>query len=489
MLQQSLLIRFGFAFLVISCMAMISMVWYTQIEQREIDARRADTERFLKDAELLKLRQQLQPHFLFNSLNSISALTGIAPDKARDMINQLSEFLRGTLKKDEKQLNTLKEEIQYLELYLDIEKVRFGHRLQTNILCDDDAQNLMLPAMILQPVVENAIKFGLYDTTGDVLIRIHAKKIDNVLEVIVQNPYDAETSQPLKGTGFGLASIQRRLFLLFARNDLLKTEKENNQFITTMNLITQYSSKYMNVVIIDDEPLARSIVKEYLQTCTDVNVLAECSDGFEGLKAIQQHQPDLIFLDIQMPKINGFEMLELIETPPHVIFTTAFDEYAIKAFENNAVDYLLKPFSKERFNKAIQKYQQQQKNVSAEKTEAVLESATQSPTQQNRVVVKDGSKIKIIPVAQIQYLEAADDYVKIFTAEGSFLKKKTMNSFEQSLQPFQFVRVHRSYIVNTQLITRIDAHDKENHLLILNTGAKLPVSKAGYAKLKEVLGI
>jgi len=244
----------------------------------------------------------------------------------------------------------------------------------------------------------------------------------------------------------------------------------------------------MKVIIIDDEPLARSIVKEYLQSYTEVTILAECNDGFEGIKAINQHTPDLIFLDIQMPKINGFEMLELVENPPAVIFTTAFDEYAIKAFESNAVDYLLKPFSKERFDKAIQKYLQQQKPAQP-KLESVLESAAQSPIQQNRVVVKDGSKIKIIPVSQIQYLEAADDYVKIFTTEGSFLKKKTMGYFEQSLQDFQFVRVHRSFIVNTQLITRIDAYEKDNHLLLLSTGAKLPVSKAGYTRLKEVLGI
>jgi two-component system LytT family response regulator len=244
----------------------------------------------------------------------------------------------------------------------------------------------------------------------------------------------------------------------------------------------------MNIIIIDDEPLARSIVKEYLQAYDEIKILAECNDGFEGLKAIQQYEPDLIFLDIQMPKINGFEMLELVENPPAVIFTTAFDEYAIKAFESNAIDYLLKPFSKERFDKALQKYLSQKKSFS-QKTEAILESAGQSPIQQNRVVVKDGSKIKIIPVSQIQYLEAADDYVKIFTTEGSFLKKKTMSYFEQSLKAFQFVRVHRSYIVNTQLITRIDAYEKDSHLLLLSTGSKLPVSKVGYSKLKETLGI
>ncbi len=241
----------------------------------------------------------------------------------------------------------------------------------------------------------------------------------------------------------------------------------------------------MKIIIIDDEPLARSIVKEYLEPYTDIDVIAECNDGFEGMKAIQQYEPDLIFLDIQMPKINGFEMLELIENPPAVIFTTAFDEFAIKAFEQNATDYLLKPFSKERFDKAIQKYRQSATSQSQE----VLETAAQSPAQQNRIVVKEGNKIKIIPVNQIHYLEAADDYVKIVTAEGTFLKKRTMNFFEQSLSAYHFVRIHRSYIVNTQLITRIDAYEKDSHLVLLTSGAKIPASKTGYMKLKEVLGI
>lgn len=242
----------------------------------------------------------------------------------------------------------------------------------------------------------------------------------------------------------------------------------------------------MKVIIIDDEPLARSIVNEYLQSYTDIDVVAECSDGFAGMKAIQQYEPGLIFLDIQMPKINGFEMLELIENPPSVIFTTAYDEFAIKAFELNATDYLLKPFSKERFDKAIQKYLHQSTTL---QSNAVVETAAQSPAQQNRIVVKDGSKIKIIPVNQIHYLEAADDYVKIVTADGTFLKKRTMNFFEQSLSVYHFVRIHRSYIVNTQLITRIDAYEKDSHLVLLTTGAKLPASKAGYMKLKDVLGI
>jgi two-component system LytT family response regulator len=242
------------------------------------------------------------------------------------------------------------------------------------------------------------------------------------------------------------------------------------------------------IITIDDEPLARSIVKEYLQKYPDLEVVQECNDGFEGFKAIQQYQPDLIFLDIQMPKINGFEMLELLDEAPAVIFTTAFDEYAIKAFEAHAVDYLLKPFGQERFDKAIQKWKEQ-KTTSQKNTEELLETASHSPAQSQRIVVKTGSKIKIIPVHDVFYLEAADDYVKVHTQEGSFLKNKTMSHFERTLDPQQFVRSHRSYIVNIQQITRIDPYEKDNHVAILKSGTKVPVSRNGYVKLRTVLGL
>jgi two-component system, LytTR family, response regulator len=243
------------------------------------------------------------------------------------------------------------------------------------------------------------------------------------------------------------------------------------------------------VIIIDDEPLARSIVKEFLQKHPQLQLMQECGDGFEGVKAIQQHQPDLIFLDIQMPKINGFEMLELLDQTPAVIFTTAFDEYAIKAFEAHAIDYLLKPFSQERFDKAISKWNEQKSQSREKATQELLETASQSPAQSQRIVIKDGSKIKIIPVHDVQYLEAADDYVKIHTKDGYFLKNKTMNHFEQVLDGQQFVRSHRSYIVNVQQITRIDPYEKDGHVAVLRTGVKVPVSRSGYGKLKEILGL
>ncbi len=245
----------------------------------------------------------------------------------------------------------------------------------------------------------------------------------------------------------------------------------------------------MKLIIIDDEPLARGIVKEYLQAYPDIELVEECGDGFEGVKAIQLHQPDLIILDIQMPKINGFEMLELIENPPAVIFATAFEEFAIKAFEAHAIDYLLKPFSKERFIKAIDKWRGTEKQLQHNRTHELLDAVAGTAQQQNRIVLKDNGKIKIIPTSQVQYFESADDYVKIHTAEGVFLKNKTMQFFEQKMDPSLFIRIHRSYLVNVNLISRIDPYEKESHLAILSIGVRLPVSKSGYARLKTALGI
>lgn len=235
-LHRSVPIRFSIAFLLLGCVAMISVLWQTWAEQKEDQARKADAEKLAKEAELFKLRQQMQPHFLFNSLNSINALIGSRPAEARKMVQQLSDFLRGTLKKEETQWVVLKEELQYLQLYLEIEKVRFGNRLETNIETNEMVEQMKMPALLLQPVVENAIKFGLYDTTGDTVIHISATKEDNELVVKVCNPFDPETSTPKQGTGFGLKSIQRRLYLLFGRSDLLVTEAKDNIFITIVRI-------------------------------------------------------------------------------------------------------------------------------------------------------------------------------------------------------------------------------------------------------------
>jgi len=214
---------------------MITVLWHQQQQQKEDEKRKSDAEKLNRDAELFKLRQQLQPHFLFNSLNSISALVASRPEEARNMIQQLSEFLRGTLKKEDQWVN-LEEEIHHLQLYLEIEKVRFGHRLQTEIICDEECSKMTLPALLLQPLVENAIKFGLYDTTESVMIRIQASNENNQLMITVQNPFDSETVRSKAGTGFGLTSVHRRLYLLFGRNDLLQTSSTENIFTTTITI-------------------------------------------------------------------------------------------------------------------------------------------------------------------------------------------------------------------------------------------------------------
>ncbi|HMF70088.1 MAG TPA: histidine kinase [Flavitalea sp.] len=233
-IEASLPVRFNIGFLLTGCSAMISLLWYHTEELQESLHLKSETEAIAKDAELYSLRQQLQPHFLFNSLNSISALVGSDPELSRKMINQLSAFLRGTLNKEDNGRISLAEELEHLELYLDIEKVRFGHRLKT--VLDVHDTDSVLPPMILQPIVENAIKFGLYDTIGVVTIELIAQRIANDLVIAVRNPYDPETADPRKGTGFGLSSIRRRLFLLFSRNDLVTTSYDQLQFTTIVKI-------------------------------------------------------------------------------------------------------------------------------------------------------------------------------------------------------------------------------------------------------------
>ncbi|MBC7901990.1 MAG: histidine kinase [Gemmatimonadaceae bacterium] len=235
-LKKSFPVRFCIAFLMVACMAMISILYSAFEQQKASTERKTEAEQMTKDAELYKLRQQLQPHFLFNSLNSINALIGSRPNEARNMVQQLSEFLRGTLKREDNQWVTLQEEMQHLQLYLEIEKVRFGNRLSTELMVDPECLDAKIPAMLLQPLVENAIKFGLYDTIGETKIFLSARFENGMLNINVENPFDPETAQPKTGTGFGLASITRRLFLLFSRHDLLKTSAKENTFTTTVNI-------------------------------------------------------------------------------------------------------------------------------------------------------------------------------------------------------------------------------------------------------------
>jgi two-component system, LytTR family, response regulator len=241
-------------------------------------------------------------------------------------------------------------------------------------------------------------------------------------------------------------------------------------------------------IIIDDEEPAREIIKHYLKDFPDIQVLGDFPDGFSGLKAIQDLKPDIVFLDIQMPKLTGFEMLELIENPPRIIFSTAYDQYAIKAFEMAAVDYLLKPYSAERFGQAINKVQQQllsRKPDHPEKT--LVENLAERDEKLQRIAVKTRHKIEVIPVTDITHIEAEDDYVTIHAGKEKYLKEKTMKYMEAHLDPTQFVRIHRSYIVNVNHIARLELYQKETYHVLLKDGTSIRASTTGYKELKQLL--
>ena len=248
----------------------------------------------------------------------------------------------------------------------------------------------------------------------------------------------------------------------------------------------------LKIMIVEDERPARDLLRTYLEEFPNLEIIGEYDNGFDGLKAINELKPDAIFLDVQMPKLTGFEMIEVLEHQPEVIFTTAYDQFAIRAFERNAVDYLLKPFSRDRFRGAISKLQSRMESKTEggdeeSGMEKIRQHLAQSDEKLHRVVIKKSGKIHVISTGDINFLEAQDDYVMIYTDEGKFLKQQTMKYFEQHLDSQQFVRVHRSYIANVTRIERIEPYEKSNFILILKDGNKVPVSRSGMQVLKENL--
>jgi len=239
-------------------------------------------------------------------------------------------------------------------------------------------------------------------------------------------------------------------------------------------------------VIVDDEELARRVLRELLRAHNEVEVVAECANGFEAVKAVAELKPDLLFLDVQMPKLDGFEVLELIGEGPAVIFVTAYDQYALRAFEAHAVDYLLKPFGADRLKVALERTKERLGGGLPPPAE--LAAAARPPAQYlERIVVKDGSRVHIIPVSKLDYAEAQDDYVALAVEGKKHLKQQTLSNLEKALDPERFLRIHRSYIVNLDRLGKVEPYGKDTHVVILTTGAQLPVSRSGYARLREIL--
>ena len=244
----------------------------------------------------------------------------------------------------------------------------------------------------------------------------------------------------------------------------------------------------IRTIIVDDEDLARQILREYSSYESDLQIIAECANGFEAVKAIGEYKPDLLFLDIQMPKLDGFEVLELVDRSISVVFVTAYDQYAMKAFDAAAVDYLLKPFDQARFKSALEKARRRIRESTPTIPSSELRNAAQAPGRYaERIVVKDGVRVHIIPVAQLEYAEAQDDYVLLRSAGKNYLKQQTISSLEQALDPRQFVRVHRSFLMNFQKVSKIEPYTKDTRLAILTDGSQVPVSRAGYLRLKELM--
>ncbi len=243
----------------------------------------------------------------------------------------------------------------------------------------------------------------------------------------------------------------------------------------------------MRAIIVDDEDLARGIVREFLAPYPDVEVVAECSNGFDAVKAIAELKPDLVFLDIQMPKLNGFEVLDLLDVKPRVIFVTAYDSYAIKAFEVNAIDYLLKPFSRDRFEKALLRGTAPGGDGPPDAISNLIRTTRSLNPPLERILVRDGSRVHVIPAPMVDYIEAQDDYVSIHSGGKKYLKLERLAELETALDAKRFVRIHRSHIINIERLVRLETYAKESRIVVLNDGTKLPVSRSGYEKLKELL--
>jgi two-component system LytT family response regulator len=243
----------------------------------------------------------------------------------------------------------------------------------------------------------------------------------------------------------------------------------------------------MKVVIVDDEKPARDVLREYLSEHADVEIAAECVNGFEAVKAVSDLKPDLLFLDIQMPKLNGFEVLDLVGRDVNVIFVTAYDQYALHAFDVHAVDYLLKPFSLERFNEALERAREKITRREPIPFAGLAAAARPAGAKLERVLIRDGAHVHIIAVEDIDYIEAQDDYVAYQSKGKQYLKQQTLNEVESMLDPARFVRIHRSYVLNVQRLARIELYAKDSHAAILRDGVRLPVSRAGYSRLSALL--
>ncbi len=474
----------------------------------EAEKREAEARVLARDSELKALKTQVNPHFIFNCLNSISALTTSDSAKAREMCVLLADFLRKTLGLGEKALIPLGEELALTRSYLSVEQIRFGARLKLEEKVEPGVLEYLVPPLLLQPLVENAVRHGISNLTEGGWIRIEIgrgsaeRRRLSSLSIKIENNFDPETPSR-KGASIGLKNVRQRLDTAYGDRARFDVRTQGDRFVVSLELPAEKSggescgdvsgeigmsaetNKTCRAIIVDDEELARQVIREMLKAHPEVEIAGECANGFEAVRMAGELKPDLLFLDIQMPKLDGFEVLELIGSEVAIVFVTAHDEHALRAFEVHAVDYLLKPFTAERFDAALERAKERiGERLPAP---AELSAAMREPGQYaERIVVKDGTRVQIIPVAKLDYAEAQDDYVALASQGKKHLKQQTISSLEAALDPKNFVRIHRSYLVNLERVARLEPYSKDSHVVILNDGARLPVSRSGYARLKAV---
>ena len=453
----------------------------------------------------------MQPHFLFNTLNTISALMHRDVDAADAMIARLSDLLRMSLQRVGVQEVPLKEELDFLSKYLEIEQTRFRDRLTVVFDVQADTLHALVPNLLLQPLVENAIKHGIGPRPTPGQIAVRARINGAMLELDVQDNGVGLSAARLTdfNRGVGLSNTRSRLDHLYGSLHRFEFRQpaEGGLLVCIAIPMAELASEMgeaeavegcgvtkIRTVVVDDEPVARERIVGLLNQEKDIEVVGEYSDGTQAISAIQQQHPDLVFLDVQMPACDGFGVIEQLgpEQVPAVVFVTAYDEYALKAFEVHAIDYLLKPFGRDRFAQTLQHAREHLERRRAgdlgKRLMALVQDIKPEPQRLDRLVVKSGGRVFFLRTQEIDWIEAAGNYVRLHLGEDSHLFRETMNNMEGRLDVQRFVRIHRSRIVNTDRIKEMQPWFNGEYVVVLQNGTRLTLSRGYREKLQERLG-
>ena len=424
------------------------------LKQKEIQEEKLM--RLKTQAELEALQAKVNPHFLFNTLNSIASLISENPAAAESTVEKLSELFRYTLQCTANSTVKLTEELEIVRSYLQIEKIRFGNRLEFEITSDDRLNNIDVPALLIQPLVENSIKHGISPEVQGGTIRVEAKYIDNECLISVIDSGKGFANE-VKETSFGLKSIRERLTLLYGNKATLNVFHDGNTHIHISIPFSLRPAMHIRTIIVDDEELARNRLRKLLQKYqSELEIIAEAQNGEDAVKKISALRPEVIFLDVQMPGYDGFEVVRRLRTKPFIIFATAYNEFALKAFEENSVDYLLKPIEQKRLDKAVEKLRRlfdSSKLRLNENIERML-SRLVSPSLQ-RMKVKIGEKILLLDLSDVVYFEAKDKYTFLHTSDREYMIDETITDLEVKLDKSNFIRIHRAVIVNVKFIREL----------------------------------